>query len=61
MKKFFSVFACLLIALPMFAQVEAEKKDDVKDEGYKFTVIKEIPVTPVKTRAVPAPAGAIQV
>ena len=51
MKKFLSIFACLLIALPMFAQVEAEKKDDAKDDGYKFTVVKEIPVTSVKNQS----------
>ena len=49
MKKFLLIVACLMAGIPMFAQ-DAAKKEDAKEETYKFTVIKEIPITSVKNQ-----------
>ena len=41
----FAVIAAFTLCLNVQAQEDKEKKDE---EGYKFTVVKEIPVTSVK-------------
>ena len=46
MKKAFLMLAAAAICTNVFAQ-EA-KAEENKEEGYKFTVVKELPVTPVK-------------
>ena len=46
MKKMFAMLAAALLCSPAFAQ-EA-KTDQEEDEGYKFTVVKELPITSVK-------------
>ena len=46
MKKTFAIVCAALMCAPVFAQ---EQKDaEQKEEGYKFTVVKELPVTSVK-------------
>ncbi len=42
--KHFLLAAALLLSVPTFAQEEAKPEE----EGYKFEVIKELPITPVK-------------
>lgn len=44
MKKFLAFLACAMFAVPTFAQ-EATKEEK---EGFKFEVVKEIPITPIK-------------
>lgn len=47
MKKTLAIFTALLIAgSACFAQEQKDEKKD--DEGYKFTVVKELPITSVK-------------
>ena len=46
MKKISVLLAAALLSAPVFAQ---EAKSD--DEGYKFTIVKELPVTPVKNQS----------
>lgn len=49
MKKTFTILAAaLMFGSAAFAQEQKEKKDE--DEGYKFTVVKELPVTSVKNQ-----------
>ncbi len=47
MKKFFAMLGAVAISATVFAQQADEKKDD---EGYKFTITKELPVTSVKNQ-----------
>ena len=49
MKKFLLLFACAFIAMPIFAQTDAKKPEE-KKQGYVFTMIDSIPVTPVKNQ-----------
>ena len=37
----------------------AQLKDEAKPEGFQFTTVKELPITSVKTRPVPAPVGVL--
>lgn len=46
MKKTFAIIAAALMCMPAFAQEEQKE-----DEGYKFTDVKVLPVTPVKNQA----------
>ena len=48
MKRITIIFAAVLMGFAAVAQTTTNEK---KDEGYKFTVIKELPVTPVKNQA----------
>ena len=50
MRKLFVLFAAALVSVPMMAQ-EANKSENKDNEGYKFTIVKELPVTPVKNQA----------
>ena len=50
MRKIFVLFAAALVSVPMMAQ-EANKSENKDNEGYKFTIVKELPVTPVKNQA----------
>lgn len=50
MRKLFVLFAVALVSVPMMAQ-EANKSENKDNEGYKFTIVKELPVTPVKNQA----------
>lgn len=43
MKKFLAFLACAMFAVPTFAQEAKEEK-----KGFKFEVVKEIPITPIK-------------
>lgn len=47
MKKLFAILGAVAISATVFAQKTEENKDD---EGYKFTISKEIPVTSVKNQ-----------
>lgn len=47
MKKVFAILGAIAICASSFAQATDEKKED---EGYKFTVKKELPVTSVKNQ-----------
>ena len=47
MKKAILLAAAALISVGSFAQKE-KKKEEVKPEGYKFTIVKQVPGTPVK-------------
>lgn len=46
MKKTFAILAAAMLCMPAFAQQQAEEQKE--DEGYKFTVTKELPITSVK-------------
>ncbi len=50
MRKLFVLFAAALVSVPMMAQ-EANKSENKDNEGYKFTIVKELPVTTVKNQA----------
>ncbi len=47
MKKTFAILAAALLCMPAFAQ-EQKAEEQKSEEGYKFTVVKELPVTSVK-------------
>jgi len=47
MKKAILLAVAALISVGSFAQKE-KKKEEVKPEGYKFTIVKQVPGTPVK-------------
>ena len=48
MKKTFAILAAALLCLPAFAQEKKADEQKKEDEGYKFTIVKELPVTSVK-------------
>ena len=47
MKKVFLFLGVIAMCTTVFAQTEQKEKED---EGYKFTVVKELPVTSVKNQ-----------
>ena len=50
MKKISILLTAAALCLPSFAQ-EANTPQNKEDEGYKFTIVKELPITPVKNQA----------
>ncbi|MBQ0159542.1 MAG: C1 family peptidase [Bacteroidales bacterium] len=49
MKKFFSIMAAAAVCATAFAQT-SKAEEQKEDEGYKFTVVKELPITSVKNQ-----------
>ncbi len=50
MRKMYALFAAALLSAPLSAQ-EAKEPENKDGEGYKFTIVKELPITPVKNQA----------
>lgn len=50
MRKIYALFATALLCAPLLAQ-EVRETENKNEEGYKFTIVKELPITPVKNQA----------